>query len=129
MGAPMAINLLNAGFSVACYNRTTSKTASVVKVGGTAFDTPAQAAKNAQIIISCVTDGPDVDSVLFGENGAAQSAPPNALFVDMSTISPAVAIETGEKLRERGFRFLEAPITGGTIGAQNGTLNILAAGD
>ena len=129
MGAPMACNLLKAGFSVACYNRTVSKTEPVVAQGGSAHDTPAQAARDAQIIISCVTDGPDVEAILFDENGAAHSAPQNALFIDMSTIAPAVAIETGEKLRALGFRFLEAPVTGGTIGAQNGTLSILAAGE
>ena len=129
MGAPMACNLLKAGFSVACFNRTASKTEPVAAAGGSAHDTPAQAAQDARIIISCVTDGPDVEAVLFGESGAAHSAPQNALFIDMSTIAPAAAVETGEKLRGLGFRFLEAPVTGGTIGAQNGTLSILAAGD
>ncbi len=128
MGAPMACNLLKAGFQVACYNRTKAKTEPVVVAGASAHDTPADAAHDAQIIISCVTDGPDVEAILFGENGAIQGAPENALFIDMSTIAPSMAVSSGERLRELGFRFLEAPVTGGTIGAQNGTLSILAAG-
>lgn len=128
IGAPMAINLCQAEFEVTCYNRTQAKTAPVVEAGATAFATPTQAAQNAKIVISCVTDGADVEAILFGENGAVSGASPNTLFIDMSTIAPDVAIGIGEKLRERGFRFLEAPVTGGTSGAQNGTLSILAAG-
>jgi 3-hydroxyisobutyrate dehydrogenase len=129
MGAPMACNLLKAGFAVAVYNRTRSKTAPVVEAGGSAHATPAEAAQKANVVISCVTDGPDVERVYFGDDGAVNTAPAGALFIDMSTIAPAKAIEIGNTLRERGFRFLEAPVTGGTIGAQNGTLSILAAGE
>ena len=129
MGAPMAINLIKAGFHVRCYNRTPSKTSPVTDAGGAAFDTPREAAQGADIIISCVTNGPDVEAILFGEGGAATAAKPNALFIDMSTIAPAVAVSVGERLRADGFRFLEAPVTGGTLGATNGTLNILAAGE
>ena len=128
MGAPMAVNLIKAGFSVRCYNRTSSKTTPVTQAGGTAFDSPQEAVEGADIIFSCVTNGPDVEAILFGEKGAMSGAQPNALFVDMSTIAPTVAVSVGEKLGENGFRFLEAPVTGGTIGATKGTLNILAAG-
>ncbi len=72
MGAPMAVNLLRAEYSVACYNRTRSKAAPVQEAGGTICDTPAAAAKAADFIITMVTDGPDVEAVLFGENGALQ---------------------------------------------------------
>ena len=128
MGAPMAVNLIRAGYSLRCYNRTQSKTAPVTDAGGQAFDSPREAARDADIIFSCVTNGPDVEAILLGENGAASGAKPNALFVDMSTIAPAVAVSVGERLRADGFRFLEAPVTGGTIGAAKGTLNVLAAG-
>ncbi len=128
MGAPMACNLLKAGYSVSCYNRTIAKTAPVVAAGGVAHATPAQAAHGAAVIISCVTDGPDVEQVLLGDQGAATAATPGAIFVDMSTIAPAMAISLGQRLRDRGLRFVEAPVTGGTVGAINATLSILAGG-
>ena len=128
MGAPMAINLLKAGFHVNCYNRTAAKTEAVTKAGGHAFATPRAAVADAKIIVSCVTNGPDVEAIYFGENGAVGGAVPGALFVDMSTIAPAVAVSLGEKLNAQNFRFLEAPVTGGTVGATKGTLNVLAAG-
>lgn len=129
MGAPMAVNLINAGFSVRCYNRTSAKTSPVTDAGGAAFDTPREAVAGADLIVSCVTNGPDVEAIYFGADGAAAGAQSNALFVDMSTIAPAVAVSVGEKLRDKDFRFLEAPVTGGTLGATKGTLNILAAGE
>lgn len=129
MGAPMAANLLKAGFAVNCYNRTLSKTQPITDAGAAAFATPRAAVEGAALIVSCVTNGPDVEAIYFGENGAAQSAEKNALFIDMSTIAPAVSIAIGQRLRERGLRFLEAPVTGGTVGATKGTLNILAAGE
>lgn len=128
MGAPMAVNLVKAGFSVRCYNRTQAKTQTVTEAGAQVFGSPREAVEGADIVISCVTNGPDVEGILFGENGAANGAKPNALFVDMSTIAPAVAVAVGERLRAQNLRFLEAPVTGGTVGATKGTLNILAAG-
>jgi 3-hydroxyisobutyrate dehydrogenase len=128
MGSRMACNLIRAGWNVQAYNRTPSRAEPVVALGGTAWDSPHLAAKNAQCVISCVTDGPDVLSVLFGEQGAVSGASPNTLFIDMSTISPDVSKSIGQQLQERGMRFLEAPVTGGTIGAQNATLSILAGG-
>jgi 3-hydroxyisobutyrate dehydrogenase len=128
MGAPMALNLLAAGHPLHCYNRTLSRTAPLVEAGGVAFPTPAEAAEGASVVISCVTDGPDVEAVLFSETGAVSGAAPGALFIDMSTISPALSISIGERLAARGFHYLEAPVTGGTVGAVNATLSILAGG-
>ncbi len=128
MGAPMACNLLKAGYAVSCYNRTIAKTAPVVAAGGVAHATAAQAARGAAVIVSCVTDGPDVEQVLLGDQGAVTAATSGAIFVDMSTIAPAMAISLGERLRDRGLRFVEAPVTGGTVGAINGTLSILVGG-
>ena len=128
MGAPMAVNLVRAGFEVGCYNRTASRTAPVVEAGGTAHPTPREAAAGAAFVVSIVTDGPDVEQVLFGPEGATQSAAPGALFIEMSTIAPAVAKDLAKRAGALGFRFLEAPVTGGTIGAQKGTLSILAGG-
>lgn len=128
MGVRMACNLIRSGFVVQCYNRTKSKADDVVAVGGRFFETPMAAVADCDVVISCVTDGKDVEAVLLGELGAYRGAKPGALFIDMSTISPRVSIEIGEKLQGMGFRFLEAPVTGGTIGAQHATLSILAGG-
>ena len=128
MGAPMAINLLRAGHRVRCYNRTRAKTAAVKAAGATVCDTPQEAARNAQFIITMVTDGPDVEALLFGESGALQSAQRNALWLDMSTIAPAKARELASLAGEKGVRSLDAPVTGGEIGAINATLSIMVGG-
>lgn len=128
MGAPMSVNLLAAGHPLRCYNRTAARTEAVVAAGGIACPTPAAAAEGAAVILSCVTDGPDVEAILFSDTGAVAGATPGALFIEMSTISPALSISIGERLSELGFRYLEAPVTGGTIGAVNATLSILAGG-
>jgi 3-hydroxyisobutyrate dehydrogenase len=128
MGTRMSRNLLKAGFGVHVYNRTMSKTQSVVDAGGVAFETPQQACSGVDAVISCVTDSPDVEQVLFGQHGAVLGASTGTLFVDMSTISPQVSEQIGERLTKQGFRFIEAPVTGGTIGAHNGTLSILVGG-
>jgi 3-hydroxyisobutyrate dehydrogenase len=128
MGAPMAINLLRAGHRVRCYNRTRAKTAPVEAAGATVCDTPEEAARNAQFIITMVTDGPDVEALLFGENGALQSAQRGALWLDMSTIAPAKARELAARADEKSVRSLDAPVTGGEIGAINATLSIMVGG-
>lgn len=140
MGAPMASHLARAGHGVRVYNRTPSKTQTVVEAGATAFDTPRQCAQNADVVFITVTDGPDVEAVLFGENGAfvdwendtssTRSSPQrDVLCIDMSTISPQVAKDIAARLAAIGVRFLDAPITGGEVGAQNGTLSIMVGGD
>lgn len=128
MGTRMSMNLLKAGYGVHVYNRTVSKTQSVVDAGGIAFESPAQACRDVDAVISCVTDSPDVEQVLFGKDGGVAGARAGTLFIDMSTISPSVSIQIGQRLVDQGFRFLEAPVTGGTLGAQNGTLSILVGG-
>ena len=129
MGAPMAVNLLRAEYSVTCYNRTRSKAAPVQEAGGTICDTPAAAAKAADFIITMVTDGPDVEAVLFGENGALETAREGTLCVDMSTISPALTRDFAVRGAARGVRMLDAPVTGGQPGAVNGTLSIMVGGE
>ena len=128
MGARMSCNLLKAGFTVHVYNRTASKTQSVVQAGALAFGSPKQACQGVDAVITCLTDSPDVQQVLFGDQGAVQGASPGTLFIDMSTISPSVSIQIAERLTHDGFRFIEAPVTGGTLGAQNATLSILVGG-
>lgn len=129
MGAPMAVNLLRAGHRVTCYNRTASKTQPVVDAGGVACATAATAAQAAAVIITMVTDGPDVEQVLFGPGGALETAPPGGLHIDMSTISPAVARDLAQRLAARQMRALDAPVTGGQPGAIGGTLSIMVGGE
>jgi 3-hydroxyisobutyrate dehydrogenase len=129
MGTRMAINLIRAGFQVHCYNRTQSRTEPIVAQGGLSFAKPCDAARAADAIISCVTDGPDVEAVLFGPDGASSAARKDALVIDMSTIAPQTSISIGERLLAMSIRFIEAPVTGGTVGAEKGTLSILVGGD
>jgi 3-hydroxyisobutyrate dehydrogenase-like beta-hydroxyacid dehydrogenase len=129
MGTRMSINLLRAGFQVHGYNRTHARTEPVVTEGGIAYLKACDAARDADAIISCVTDGPDVETVLFGPDGASSAARKDALVIDMSTIAPQTSISMGERLSAMGIRFIEAPVTGGTVGAEKGTLSILVGGD
>ncbi len=129
MGAPMAVHLLDAGHTVTCFNRTKSKTEPVVEAGGTAFDSPREAAREADVVITMVTDGPDVEAVLFGEDGALQEAKPGVLCIDMTTMSPSFTQEIAARAKELGARTLDAPVTGGEIGAKNATLSIMVGGD
>jgi 3-hydroxyisobutyrate dehydrogenase len=129
MGAPMAGRLLAAGHRLTVYNRTAERCAPLVAAGARAASTPAGAAEGADLVISIVTDSPDAKEVLLGARGAAQGAKPGTLFIDMSTISPEAAREIGTQLGKRGIRFLDAPVTGGDVGAREGTLSILVGGE
>ncbi|MFM8217105.1 MAG: NAD(P)-dependent oxidoreductase, partial [Pirellula sp.] len=93
MGTRMSCNLLKAGFAVHVYNRTASKTQGVVEAGAKAFATPEEACLGVDVVISCVTDSPDVEQILFGQGGAVLGPQPGSLFIDMSTISPSVSID------------------------------------
>ena len=129
MGAPMAVNLLRAGHQVSCYNRTRAKAQPIEVAGGTIHDTPAAAAQSAATIITMVTDGPDVEAVLFGPDGALETIRDGALCIDMSTIAPSASRDFASRGAARGLRMLDAPVTGGQPGAINGTLSIMVGGD
>ena len=129
MGAPMAANLLRAGFEVSLYNRTREKAERFASEhGARAAATPAEAAEGADAFVTMVTDEPQVEEVLFGEDGAAAALPDGALVVDMSTISPTASAAFGERVGAAGGRFLEAPVSGSKPKAEDGTLTIMAAG-
>lgn len=128
MGGPMALNLLRAGYPVTVHNRTRSKAEAVLADGGVWADTPAEAAKDSEVIITCVPDTPDVRLVLLGEQGVIEAAKPGLICVDMSTISPAATKEMGEVLAAKGVTLLDAPISGGEIGAIEGKLSIMMGG-
>jgi 3-hydroxyisobutyrate dehydrogenase len=134
MGRPMAANLVKAGFQVTVWNRTRSTAdefaaeheTGKVRVAGT----PAGAAAAAQAVITMVPDGPQVEEVLFGPHGAAESLAMVDLAIDMSTIRPTASRRIGERLRqERGAGFLDAPVTGSRPKAEDATLTIMAGGE
>ena len=129
MGRGMARNLLKGGFEVCVWNRTTSRIAPLVDAGATAGDNPADVAGQSDIIITCVSDTPDVEAVILGEQGVIHGAKAGSLVIDMSTISPQVTVEIAEKLAEKSVSMLDAPISGGSEGAEKGTLSIMVGGD
>ena len=122
----MAANLARAGYELAVWNRTAS-TAEAFVAGhrATHARTPAQAAEGAEIVFTMVVDGPQVQEVLLGEDGAATAAAPGTLFVDCSTIGPAAALEIGEALSARGLALVDAPVTGSSPKAEDGTLTFM----
>jgi 3-hydroxyisobutyrate dehydrogenase len=128
MGTGMTHNLLKAGFEVTVWNRTASRMDPLVQAGAQAAESPADVARQSDIIITCVSDTPDVEAVILGENGVIDGARSGALVIDMSTISPQTTREIAAKLAEKGVRMLDAPISGGSEGAAKGTLSIMVGG-
>ncbi len=129
MGEPMVRNLVKAGHCVTVYNRTGDKAQRLEKaVGVVATNSPSQAAEAADIIITCVSDSPDVEAVVLGEGGIVYGARPGSLLIDMSTISPNVTRRIAEALQEKEIAMLDAPVSGGSEGAQQGTLSIMVGG-
>lgn len=129
MGLPMAKNLVAAGYPLIVWNRTAAKCAPLVTLGATQADSPADVAgRGASIIFINVTDTPDVEEVLFGRQGLAGTAKPGTVIVDHSTISPDATREFAKRLAKQGIDLVDAPVSGGDIGAQNGTLSIMVGG-
>jgi 3-hydroxyisobutyrate dehydrogenase len=129
MGEPMARNLLLAGFTVHVYNRTRSKLERIAKQGARICDTPAALASQVNVVISMVSDSPDVEAVYLGADGVCGGLRPGSLCIDMSTVSPETAQKVAETVRNRGGAFLDAPVSGGKTGAEAGTLSIMVGGD
>ncbi len=129
MGRGMTHNLLKAGFDLTVWNRTASKADELVSAGAKRADTPADLARQCDIIITCVSDTPDVREVLTGENGVLKALKPGALVIDTSTISPQATRELAEEISAQGGHMLDAPISGGSEGAAKGTLSIMVGGD
>ncbi len=128
MGAPMSMNLLNAGFELVVWNRTASKMEPLLEAGAEAAESPADAAARSGVVVSIVGDSPDVEQVALGGNGVIDGIKAGGVYVDMSTISPAVTRQVAERLSEKGALMLDAPVSGGDIGAQAGTLSIMVGG-
>ena len=129
MGMPMAHNLLKADFEVVAYNRTISKTEALVKEGARQANSPREVAKECSVVITMVTDTPDVEQVILGKDGVIEGVKPGSVVIDMSTISPKATQEIATRLEEKGAHMLDAPVSGGDVGAINATLAIMVGGD
>ncbi len=129
MGGGMSMNLLRAGFPLTVWNRTESKMRPLLEAGAEGAGSPREVAENSDIVVTIVTDSPDVEEVLLGPDGAIHGAKPGDIFIDMSTISPIVTRRIAQELAKRGVKMLDAPVSGGDIGARDGTLSIMVGGD
>ena len=130
MGYPMAGHLAAAGHSVTVYNRTTAKAeAWVAQHGGSLGKTPAEAAEGAEMVMACVGNDDDLRSVCLGPDGAFATMSESSTFVDHTTVSAAVTRELYEGAKAKGIAFVDAPVSGGQAGAENGQLSIMCGGD
>jgi 3-hydroxyisobutyrate dehydrogenase len=130
MGGSMAANLARRGFDVKGWNRTPGRQSAqrAAEAGVQLKETPADAVAGAQVVFMCLTDVQDIEQALFGERAVAQAIEKGALVVDMSTTGPACARDLSRKLSAIGLRFLDAPVSGGDVGAREGTLTIMVGG-
>lgn len=128
MGRGMCHNLLDAGFDLAVWNRTRARADEVVAAGATRAHSPADVARASDVVIICVRDTPDVEEVVLGDDGLVHGLAPGDLVVDCSTISPSATRELAATLGDHDVAMLDAPISGGSEGAVNGTLSIMVGG-
>ena len=128
MGAPMCQNLLSAGLPLTVWNRSLAKAEPLAKRGAVVADSPQSAVADADVVITMLSDGPAVSAVMF-EQGAADAIREGATHIDMSSIGADEAIEHAKRHAERGVRYLDSPVSGGTRGASAGELAIMAGGD
>jgi 2-hydroxy-3-oxopropionate reductase len=126
MGRPMALNLKNAGHELIVPER--SSLTDEIRSAATVVATPKAVASGSEVLILMVPDTPDVESVLFGENGAADGLQKGALVIDMSSISPIETKDYAKRIRDKGCEYLDAPVSGGEVGAKQGTLTIMVGG-
>jgi 3-hydroxyisobutyrate dehydrogenase len=129
MGVGMSLNILKAGHEISVHNRTREREEAVAAEGAHRAASPREAAEGADIIITMVSDTPDVEEVVLGDDGIIHGAPSGAIVIDMSTISPAATRKISETLSTKGIKMLDAPVSGGPEGADNGTLAIMVGGD
>lgn len=129
MGGAMAANAARAGFEVSAWNRTPGRAAGLEEVGVHLRESPAAVAAASDVVITIVSDTPDVEAVLFGVGGVAEGAKAGTLVIDMSTISPSATRQYAERLAAMGVGMLDGPVSGGSEGAKKGTLSIFIGGD
>jgi len=128
MGRPMALNLRRAGYPLIVHNRTRAKEKDLLEEGADAAATPQEVAERAEILITMLPDSPDVEQVYLGADGVIAGAHDGQLLIDMSSIAPATAIAVAEAAAGEGADMLDAPVSGGDVGARDGTLSIMVGG-
>ncbi|NJN32301.1 MAG: NAD(P)-dependent oxidoreductase [Synechococcales cyanobacterium RM1_1_8] len=129
MGAPMALNLLKAGHYVTVHNRRRDCEAAIAAAGAQRAESPEALAAHSEVILICVSDSPDVEAVVLGDRGVIHGAAPGSIVVDLSTISPKVTRRIAAALAERQVQMLDGPVSGGSEGAQQGSLSIMVGGE
>lgn len=129
MGKPMAGHLLKAGFPLVVHNRSRAAVDELMAAGAIAAHSPKEVAEQADIVLTCVPDSPDVEIVVRGKNGIVEAGKSGLIIVDHSTIKPATARKLAADLARRGMHFLDAPVSGGEVGAKAGTLTVMVGGD
>jgi 3-hydroxyisobutyrate dehydrogenase len=129
MGTAMAGNLVRAGFPLVVWNRTPGRAGPLIELGATAAATPAAVAKTSDVVVTCVSDTPDVETVLFGRHGVAEGARKGLLVIDCSTISPSATRDFASRLAKLRVAMVDAPVSGGSEGAKDATLTIFVGGD
>lgn len=129
MGQPMARNLLKAGFGLVVYTRTRRKADGLLAEGARWADSPAAVARRAPMVITMVADSPDVEQVVLGPQGIIEGVRPGGMVIDMSTVSPRVERAIAQQLATRGVAYMDAPVSGGSWGAIQGTLAIMVGGE
>lgn len=128
MGSLMAANLARAGYAPSVWNRTPGRSAEIIELGGHEVATLMDLARSSDVVVTCLTDSPQVEEVLFGPVGLAEGFARGSLLIDCSTISPLKASEFAERLVLQGVAMLDAPVSGGSEGARSGTLSIMVGG-
>jgi 2-hydroxy-3-oxopropionate reductase len=128
MGKPMARNLMEAGYELTVYNRSPEKAQELGEEGASVAASPREVAENSDIVITMLPDSPDVRNVVAGEGGVLEGIGEGSLLVDMSTISPVVTEELAAAVKEKGASMIDAPVSGGDVGAIEGTLSIMVGG-
>lgn len=129
MGRPMALNILKGGFDLTVWARRAESMAPLLEAGAKGAASPAEVAAACDIVVSMVSDAPDVEAVALGAGGVAEGAKPGLIYIDMSTIAPAAAQSIAARLAEKGVTMLDAPVSGGEVGAINAGLTIMVGGD
>jgi 2-hydroxy-3-oxopropionate reductase len=129
MGGPMARNLMEAGYELTVHNRSPEKAEELGEAGATVAETPGEAAENSDVVITMLPDSPQVREVVAGEDGVLEGISQGSLVVDMSTISPVVTEELAEAVKQKGASMLDAPVSGGDVGAIEGTLSIMVGAE
>ena len=129
MGRPMALNLHQAGYSLSVHARRPESMTPLAEAGAATAASPAECAARSDVVFTMVSDTPDVEEVIFGPGGVAEGIAPGGVVVDMSTISPSATRSMAERLAGQGVQMLDAPVSGGDLGAINGTLSIMVGGE